>query len=228
MAESAAPADRAELFRAATARRSRAAARPRSRACGRAMQSASPSEWRRRTRSRSGNSSATANSRASWTGQKTREASRMTELVIRGLDPRIHPSSQRPFRKRWIAGSSPAMTNGATTSPARKPPHDPSSPAFQPRNLPLGLFRSEIEARPDHRQRRRSHHRHRQRRPRRGAGQKQVSRPARTRRDSRQKRAACAGPYPDRPDRGRRAPNPATCWRSTFSTSSSGRTGATI
>ncbi len=43
-----------------------------------------------------------------------------------------------------------------------------------------------------------------------------------------QMRADGAGPYPDRPDRGRRAPNPATCWRSTSSTSSSGRIGATI
>ena len=63
-----------QLFRAATARRSRAAARQPSPACGRAMQSASPSGWRRRTRCRSGNSSATAGSRASWRGQKTREA----------------------------------------------------------------------------------------------------------------------------------------------------------
>src|SRR6201989_438024 len=29
---------------------------------------------------------------------------------MRGLDPRIHPSSQESLRRRWIAGSSPAMT----------------------------------------------------------------------------------------------------------------------
>src|SRR5437764_1472252 len=29
---------------------------------------------------------------------------------MRGLDPRIHHSSQRVFRRGWIAGSSPAMT----------------------------------------------------------------------------------------------------------------------
>ena len=30
-------------------------------------------------------------------------------VVMRGLDPRIHPLSR--FFMRWIAGSSPAMTN---------------------------------------------------------------------------------------------------------------------
>src|SRR3954453_21812188 len=29
---------------------------------------------------------------------------------MRGLDPRIHPASQRLFSDRWIAGASPAMT----------------------------------------------------------------------------------------------------------------------
>src|SRR3954465_13492805 len=29
---------------------------------------------------------------------------------MRGLDPRIHPSSKQSFRRGWIAGSSPAMT----------------------------------------------------------------------------------------------------------------------
>jgi hypothetical protein len=33
-----------------------------------------------------------------------------TLRVIRGLDPRIHPSGQESFRTGWIAGSSPAMT----------------------------------------------------------------------------------------------------------------------
>jgi len=33
-----------------------------------------------------------------------------TPLVMRGLDPRIHPLL-KSFLKRWIAGSSPAMTN---------------------------------------------------------------------------------------------------------------------
>jgi hypothetical protein len=32
-------------------------------------------------------------------------------LVMPGLDPGIHPSSQEFFRRRWIAGSSPAMTS---------------------------------------------------------------------------------------------------------------------
>jgi hypothetical protein len=32
-------------------------------------------------------------------------------VVMRGLDPRIHPLSKKHFFKRWIAGSSPAMTN---------------------------------------------------------------------------------------------------------------------
>src|SRR5712664_4810013 len=34
----------------------------------------------------------------------------MPTLVMPGLDPGIHPSSQDHFRRRWIAGSSPAMT----------------------------------------------------------------------------------------------------------------------
>jgi hypothetical protein len=32
-------------------------------------------------------------------------------VVMRGLDPRIHPLPKNSF-ERWIAGSSPAMTNG--------------------------------------------------------------------------------------------------------------------
>ena len=32
-------------------------------------------------------------------------------VVMRGLDPRIHPLSKKRLFKRWIAGSSPAMTN---------------------------------------------------------------------------------------------------------------------
>jgi hypothetical protein len=35
---------------------------------------------------------------------------RIDKGVIRGLDPRIHPSSRKVFRRGWIAGSSPAMT----------------------------------------------------------------------------------------------------------------------
>ena len=31
-------------------------------------------------------------------------------LVMRGLDPRIHPLPKKRFFGRWIAGSSPAMT----------------------------------------------------------------------------------------------------------------------
>ena len=34
----------------------------------------------------------------------------MSTLVMPGLDPGIHQSSQDHFRRRWIAGSSPAMT----------------------------------------------------------------------------------------------------------------------
>jgi hypothetical protein len=30
-------------------------------------------------------------------------------FVMRGLDPRIHQSSQESFEERWITGSSPAM-----------------------------------------------------------------------------------------------------------------------
>jgi hypothetical protein len=32
-------------------------------------------------------------------------------VVMRGLDPRIHPHRKKRFFRRWIAGSSPAMTN---------------------------------------------------------------------------------------------------------------------
>jgi hypothetical protein len=32
-------------------------------------------------------------------------------VVMRGLDPRIHRSSKEGFLGKWIAGSSPAMTN---------------------------------------------------------------------------------------------------------------------
>ncbi|MGY4404404.1 hypothetical protein [Bradyrhizobium sp. USDA 3315] len=32
-------------------------------------------------------------------------------IVMRGLDPRIHPLRKDSFLARWIAGSSPAMTN---------------------------------------------------------------------------------------------------------------------
>jgi hypothetical protein len=31
-------------------------------------------------------------------------------IVMRGLDPRIHPLRKKRFFRRWIAGSSPAMT----------------------------------------------------------------------------------------------------------------------
>ena len=33
----------------------------------------------------------------------------VSSVVMRGLDPRIHPI-RKNFFKRWIAGSSPAMT----------------------------------------------------------------------------------------------------------------------
>src|SRR4051794_3345529 len=36
---------------------------------------------------------------------------------MRGLDPRIHQSSEDSFRRGWIAGSSPAMTGGAYETP---------------------------------------------------------------------------------------------------------------
>jgi hypothetical protein len=36
-------------------------------------------------------------------------------IVMPGLDPGIHPSSQKRFRGGWIAGSSPAMTEKALT-----------------------------------------------------------------------------------------------------------------
>jgi hypothetical protein len=32
-------------------------------------------------------------------------------IVMRGLEPRIHPLLKNRFFRRWIAGSSPAMTN---------------------------------------------------------------------------------------------------------------------
>ncbi|MGY2905044.1 hypothetical protein ACVWVY_004065 [Bradyrhizobium sp. URHC0002] len=32
------------------------------------------------------------------------------QIVMRGLDPRIHPLWKKCFFRRWIAGSSPAMT----------------------------------------------------------------------------------------------------------------------
>ncbi len=32
------------------------------------------------------------------------------QVVMRGLDPRIHPLWKKCFFRRWIAGSSPAMT----------------------------------------------------------------------------------------------------------------------
>jgi hypothetical protein len=31
-------------------------------------------------------------------------------VVMRGLDPRIHPLPEKGLFERWIAGSSPAMT----------------------------------------------------------------------------------------------------------------------
>ncbi|WP_156434161.1 hypothetical protein [Bradyrhizobium retamae] len=31
-------------------------------------------------------------------------------IVMRGIDPRIHPLRKKCFFRRWIAGSSPAMT----------------------------------------------------------------------------------------------------------------------
>src|SRR3981081_4032508 len=41
-------------------------------------------------------------------------------VVIRGLDPRIHQSSQKLFDKRWLAGSSPAMTPFVVRVAARR------------------------------------------------------------------------------------------------------------
>jgi hypothetical protein len=32
-------------------------------------------------------------------------------IVMRGLDPRIHPLRKKSLHLRWIAGSSPAMTS---------------------------------------------------------------------------------------------------------------------
>ncbi len=39
-------------------------------------------------------------------------------FVMPGLDPGIHHSSQKGFLKRWIAGSSPAMTSFGLSEPA--------------------------------------------------------------------------------------------------------------
>src|SRR5713226_7152987 len=44
------------------------------------------------------------------------EAWRRAHCVMPGLDPGIHPSLQEPFRRGWIAGSSPAMTKDAGLS----------------------------------------------------------------------------------------------------------------
>jgi len=35
-------------------------------------------------------------------------------VVMRGLDPRIHPLPKKSFFKRWIVGSSPAKTSEFT------------------------------------------------------------------------------------------------------------------
>ncbi|MCK1640740.1 hypothetical protein IVA95_24925 [Bradyrhizobium sp. 157] len=37
-------------------------------------------------------------------------ASGAAKLIMRGLDPRIHLLRKKCFFRRWIAGSSPAMT----------------------------------------------------------------------------------------------------------------------
>ena len=44
----------------------------------------------------------------------------MSTLVMPGLDPGIHQSSQDHFRRRWIAGSSPAMTKRERLAAQRK------------------------------------------------------------------------------------------------------------
>src|SRR5258706_7656561 len=95
-------------------------------------------------------------------------AAKLKLSVIRGLDPRIHPPSQIALSKN--DGSRGARTKGyvvcarQTTMPGNdtsyqdkatgKPPHDAPPSAFQPRDLPLGLFRSQAETRPHDRQRR--------------------------------------------------------------------------
>src|SRR5207248_11701225 len=38
----------------------------------------------------------------------------ISPAVIRGLDPRIHLTFKRVLRRRWIAGSIPAMTNSVS------------------------------------------------------------------------------------------------------------------
>src|SRR5579859_1016203 len=57
----------------------------------------------------------------------------------------------------------------------RNSAHDASSSPFQPRDLPLGLLRSQAEARAHHRKRRRSDRRDHLGRPGHGAGQGQIS-----------------------------------------------------
>src|SRR5882672_2124682 len=37
-------------------------------------------------------------------------------LIMRRLDPRIHPASQRVIRRRWIAGSIPGSSPGTATT----------------------------------------------------------------------------------------------------------------
>src|SRR6266403_436627 len=60
-----------------------------------------------------------------------------TSCVVRGLDPRTHPPSKDSSRRRWIAGSSPAMTysfqhcsNGSPHPMSNAPHFDIDVPAF--------------------------------------------------------------------------------------------------
>jgi hypothetical protein len=47
--------------------------------------------------------------RQEW--RRERDRADITTVVMPGLDPGIHPFVKEIFRRRWIAGSSPAMTS---------------------------------------------------------------------------------------------------------------------
>src|SRR5258708_33122589 len=74
--------------------------------------------------------------------------------VIRGLDRRIHLSSQEHDLKMMDCRVKHGNDIASYDSEQESPPHDASSPAIKPGDLPLGLLRSQTEARPHHGQRR--------------------------------------------------------------------------
>ena len=137
MAESGSPADRAADCRAA--RRPQSASSRIARDHEPAAERGKPRRHQQRAerrRARSGNWSAAAARRLSWTGRKTSEAS----------------AEMSGYERSY-----------AVPSQFQRASHGPSSSAFQPRNLPLGLLRSQAEAGADHRQRRRGDRRDHQR-----------------------------------------------------------------